>query len=271
MRQPLLLCAAALAARFERLSAETVPINADGGVICVDNDDNCQLWATKGECEANPGFMKASCSASCYACQSASCRDADPSCEAWAFAGECEANEHYMLPNCAFSCRTCFVNQTAQCRRPQGTQPAVVPGTIDATFRELENGPLTPRVLSRAPWLLAFDNFLTSHEADTLIRVAGHNFEESRFLGDDKVAREGLVRNRTSTTSWCNVPSCLDDDTFQAVRQRISDLVQVPWKHSEHLQLLRCEASKSYLEQPHMPLPSAPRAPSCAPHAHPPP
>ena len=37
------------------------------------------------------------------------------------------------------------------------------------------------------------------------------------------------MRNRTSTTSWCNVPSCLQDPNFLAVRGRISELLRVPW------------------------------------------
>ena len=78
--------------------------------------------------------------------------------------------------------------------------------------------------------------------------AAGHNFEKSRFLGDDKVEAQGLLRNRTSTTSWCNVPSCLEDPTFVAVRARIAALVQMPWQHSEHLQLLRYEKGQFYRE-----------------------
>lgn len=153
-----------------------------------------------------------------------------------------------MLDSCAHACRTCFLNQTAACRRPAGTESAGDVGTIDATFERLVAGPRAPRVLSREPWVLAFDDFLTSAEADALVAAAGHNFEQSRFLGDDKVDAEGLVRNRTSTTSWCNVPSCLDDPTFQAVRSRISELVGVPWVNSEHLQLLRYERGQFYRE-----------------------
>ena len=76
------------------------------------------------------------------------------------------------------------------------------------------------------------------------MRASGHNFEASRFLGDDQM--EGRESPRTSTTSWCNVPSCLENPTFRKVRDRISDLVGVPWRHSEHLQLLRYEEGQYY-------------------------
>ena len=153
-----------------------------------------------------------------------------------------------MVIACGHACRTCFINQTAACRRPPGTEPAAVAGTIDATFERLVAGPRAPRVLSREPWVLAFDSFLSEAEADALVAASGHNFERSRFLGDDKVEAEGLVRNRTSTTSWCNVPSCMSDPTLVAVRDRISELVGVPWTNSEHLQLLRYEEGEFYRE-----------------------
>lgn len=56
----------------------------------------------------------------------------------------------------------------------------------------------------------------------------------------------GRENPRTSTTSWCNVPSCLADPTFQKVRARISELVGVPWINSEHLQLLRYQEGQYY-------------------------
>jgi hypothetical protein len=237
--------------RLTLARASSAAVSVDGTATepaCVNSDENCVLWAEKGECKANPAFMRASCRASCYVCQSDGCRDEDGQCEAWAANGECARNEAYMLSACPYACRTCFVNTTATCRRPADTKPAAVAGSIDERFEALVRGPLAPRVLHREPWLLEFDSFLTEEEADHLLAVAGHHFEESRFLGDDKVAAQGLVRNRTSTTSWCNVPSCVDDAGFVTVRQRISDLMGVPWEHSEHLQLLRYEEGQFYRE-----------------------
>ena len=176
------------------------------------------------------------------------CRNDDESCSNWAADGECARNEGYMLEHCAFACRTCFTNQTRECRRPADLVPAAAAGTIDATFERLVSSPRAPRVLSRSPWVLAFDDFLSDAEADALVAAAGHNFEASRFLGDDLVARDGLVRNRTSTTSWCNVPSCLRDPTFLSIRTRISELMGVPWENSEHLQLLRYQEGQFYRE-----------------------
>ena len=37
---------------------------------CVDNDENCQFWATlePSECETNPDFMLSECKKACRAC-----------------------------------------------------------------------------------------------------------------------------------------------------------------------------------------------------------
>jgi len=225
----------------------TVGVDAHGisWAHCVDTDDNCPLWASNGECTANPGFMMASCRASCFGCQSEGCHDVSEQCKLWAGAGECAINEAYMIQSCGFSCRTCFLNASAACRRASTVAPAAVAGTIDETMEALINGPMAARVLHRDPWLLSFENFLTADEADHLVTVAGHDFQQSRFLGDEKA--NGTLP-RTSTTSWCNVPSCMGDTGFQQIRQRISDLVRVPWQNSEHLQLLRYEVGQYYKE-----------------------
>ena len=232
--------------------ANSVVVGASGAAIdldCRDDHDQCDTWAADGECTANAGFMLVSCRKSCYACQSADCHNDDEQCERWAEAGECARNEGYMISGCAHACHICFVNQTAACRRETDATPAARAGTIDANFERLVNGPRESprplaRVLHREPWIVAFDNFLSAAEADELVRVSGQNFEQSRFLGDDKL--DGRENPRTSTTSWCNFPSCLNDPTFQRIRGRISDLVGVPWAHSEHLQLLRYERGQYY-------------------------
>ena len=77
------------------------------------------------------------------------------------------------------ACRICFVNQTAACRRPADAVAAAAPGTLDANFERLASGPAAARVLSREPWVLAFDGFLSSAEADAIVRASGHNFEAS--------------------------------------------------------------------------------------------
>ncbi|KAI8102424.1 hypothetical protein M9435_006025 [Picochlorum sp. BPE23] len=51
------------------------PFHVGGGVKvsskmdCVDTDDNCEEWATIGECDKNPEFMRSACPKSCNQCK----------------------------------------------------------------------------------------------------------------------------------------------------------------------------------------------------------
>jgi hypothetical protein len=37
-------------------------------VLCKDNSDHCEHWASVGECTKNPGFMNVDCRKSCELC-----------------------------------------------------------------------------------------------------------------------------------------------------------------------------------------------------------
>eukprot|EP00965_Chrysotila_dentata_P044225 1469931-Pleurochrysis_carterae.AAC.2 len=109
--------------------------------------------------------------ASCAQCESDACHDEQDECAQWAAAGECTANQHFMLTTCPYSCAVCRVNWKPECKRDSSMAPAATRGTVDAVFREaVERFPLLkPKVLSTQPWILLFDEFLTSDEADILL------------------------------------------------------------------------------------------------------
>lgn len=60
----------------------------------------CPLWAAKGECKKNPGWMLINCKKSCT-------KDSHQSCPAWAKRGECTKNPKWMLVYCKLSCNQC--------------------------------------------------------------------------------------------------------------------------------------------------------------------
>ena len=51
-------------------STEGLTKGAHAGLsgACVDGHDKCAEWAMKGECDANPSYMKVTCAKSCGAC-----------------------------------------------------------------------------------------------------------------------------------------------------------------------------------------------------------
>ncbi|XP_076107382.1 uncharacterized protein LOC143075712 [Mytilus galloprovincialis] len=69
------------------------------GKDCRDKDRKCSYWASIGECDNNPGYMRVSCCKSCN-----SCIDQNPSCRSWAMDGQCYKNRNYMLLKCCQSC-----------------------------------------------------------------------------------------------------------------------------------------------------------------------
>lgn len=233
---------------FGRLESAARRLEAATGLLrdfsgCTDSEVDCARWARQGECQNNPGFMLTGCRASCASCESEACHNKHDSCRAWAEQGECSANTDFMLQTCPFACGVCGVNYKKECRREASMSPAAVPGTVDSVFREaLERYPqFRPRVLHTKPWVLLFENFLSPEEVDVLLEKGGHSFERS-------LAGDGVTPVRTSSTSWCNVRSCLSDPVVQAVRQRISNVTRVPWEYAEHLQLLKYEPGQFYRE-----------------------
>ena len=155
---------------------------------CVDLDEGCAGWAEGGECDANPSFMKAHCNFSCALCTGLAkpksqpqrlpnslqgkCRDLSSNCATWAGDGECENNAPYMRENCPLSCNSC----------PDGeNNPNCVRHNATAAVREGEIGPMFEslltdypqydvRVLSRDPWVVTLENFISQEEADHIRR-----------------------------------------------------------------------------------------------------
>lgn len=41
----------------------------DDDSLCVDKEEQCAYWASRGECSANPGFMHKGCAKSCGTCE----------------------------------------------------------------------------------------------------------------------------------------------------------------------------------------------------------
>lgn len=87
---------------------------------CHDNHNNCQYWASIGECSKNPGYMLHNCKRSCGQCSgSGSCSDNHNTCEYWASVGECSKNPGYMLSQCKKSCGQCSSSGTNPTGRKQ--------------------------------------------------------------------------------------------------------------------------------------------------------
>ncbi|VDO92461.1 unnamed protein product [Soboliphyme baturini] len=89
-----------------------------GGGGCRDSNDTCAFWASMGECEKNPFWMKPNCQRSCNSCNvlvedvdkipsREGCINTHVLCQFWKTLGECESNPDWMREFCALSCDAC--------------------------------------------------------------------------------------------------------------------------------------------------------------------
>ncbi|XP_020615471.1 zinc metalloproteinase nas-28-like [Orbicella faveolata] len=76
---------------------------------CKDFNNKCGYWASIGECNRNPGYMRVYCKKSCRVCPAqGGCTDRNQYCQQWAAMGYCYTNPGYMKPNCKRSCGICY-------------------------------------------------------------------------------------------------------------------------------------------------------------------
>ena len=90
---------------------------------CEDKNANCATWASIGECDTNPNFMKVQCRVTCRLCQSATCRDIGDDCAARAEKQGCYTKPN-MREECAWTCLACDLTQAPACARDAGETPA---------------------------------------------------------------------------------------------------------------------------------------------------
>mmetsp|Transcript_29596 Transcript_29596/g.90796 ORF Transcript_29596/g.90796 Transcript_29596/m.90796 type:complete len:461 (+) Transcript_29596:8-1390(+) len=221
-------------------------------VGCTDLNPSCSAWAMAGECVANPDYMGANCNSSCGACDSevlgganpkpvptVQCKDESDMCSSWATAGECEANSNYMSRSCARSCNTCE-QMNAACARPNSTA-AVRTGEISSMFEYALEAfhQYRPRALSRDPWVLAFDDFISETEAQRLIELCADSFTRS-------MAGDQLSPVRTSHQCWGSSPTFLNDPTVKEITRRVGEITRTPVENSEYFQVVRYEEGQFY-------------------------
>ena len=176
------------------------------------------------------------------------CTDIQTECKIWASEGECKKNSAYMWLNCPKSCKTC---EYAAKRRAITSgeyscenigDDSIEAGGIAARMEAMLNmKEYSPRLLSKDPPVMMLETFIDEDFAASVLRVGGHDFQRSLAGFDD-----GHVPSRTSSTSWCNVPTCEDSAVMERFKNRITTILDCPMLNTEHLQVLRYEVGQFY-------------------------
>jgi len=191
------------------------------------------------------------------------CKNKHELCAFWASIGECEANVAYMKVNCSPSCRSCqMIDFDHRCPpRDPDLEPGLKPYDLDKRFQQIVDNPDFKVTVhsrpdldkgtdtSQPPWVITIDDFLTSDECDTLIKLGGkEGYERSKDVGPRKV--DGSFEpyeneGRTSTNAWCS-NDCAKDQVAVDVYERISKTVQIPTVNYEDFQILRYDVGQFY-------------------------
>jgi prolyl 4-hydroxylase len=143
------------------------------------------------------------------------------------------------------------------------TEPAWQPGDLNRLFTswatEEQFAVYEPVVLSSpdgahgagqsGPWVMTFDNFLTSEEADAMIRggeMVGFERSTNQGAANSIGETEKVVSStRTSSNAWCS-KKCEALPEVQAVTSRIEEVTGVPRTNFEAFQILEYEHNQFY-------------------------
>ncbi len=177
---------------------------------CKDKFDECKDHTD--DCVNNPGFMAINCPKTCDACH---------------------------LQNPKVRCNPHFLNIS--------TEPILSAGAMDTMFSRLEEQ-LRYTVLSRDPWVVQVENFLSEDVVDTLL---GQVIEWERSAESGEILASGsgttvTTPSRSSSTFWCNF-DCQKSAASAQIRSKISEALQIPAIHFEPIQLLRYTPGQFYV------------------------
>jgi len=190
------------------------------------------------------------------------CEDKDIRCRI--FAGEnkykCLIDPEWMIETCPKTCDFCdirdpkirctfdFLNLTDVPSYANGKKGE--PGSLEKMFSSIDErfGDVYDiTILSKSPWIVQFDNFITAKETSGILRSISGPWE----LGG--VARENesgetvrfVSKTRTGENTWCN-KECKNHPATQSVIKKIVDVVGIPYENFESFQILKYGPGQFY-------------------------
>eukprot|EP00929_Paragymnodinium_shiwhaense_P050679 TRINITY_DN25524_c0_g1_i1.p1 TRINITY_DN25524_c0_g1~~TRINITY_DN25524_c0_g1_i1.p1 ORF type:complete len:354 (-),score=10.27 TRINITY_DN25524_c0_g1_i1:659-1720(-) len=155
------------------------------------------------------------------------------SCAKWAAEGQCDANAGFMMLQCRASCGEC---EMKRCLRSANMTNAV--SDLHSLFQRVSSASsYSPRVLSRDPWLVVLDNFISPALADS-VRSATPDGRYARST-DSRYKKDHRTSSSAVGIELWEVPA------IQSLEHVAADLMGIPVDHAD-IQLVRYTTDQYY-------------------------
>uniref|UniRef100_A0A1I7XH76 ShTK domain protein n=1 Tax=Heterorhabditis bacteriophora TaxID=37862 RepID=A0A1I7XH76_HETBA len=150
---------------------------------CVNLNQCCGPWSSRGECESNTAVLRVVCPASCGRCTpkrslADACANRVTLCPLYVMQGKCKSNRDWMAENCRMACNLCKKTRAKSC--PASTKRPKVVGSQAGGSQGGGLGAGAPNIasVSSAPNVGEYDG--TGDDAKT--------YEDSGYQANDSQA-----------------------------------------------------------------------------------
>jgi hypothetical protein len=170
-----------------------------------------------------------------------SCIDRVNQCAEYKRQGKCEKEPGEMSFNCPVTCNFChLMDPKVRCDKARmnvSTTPSVPTGGLNKLFNKIVDNfsnTYDITVLSKDPWVITFDNFLTDEEVAGFLVATNNSIDtwskSVEFTGSDSFgnAHRTETQARTSTSLWCDSDTCTNHPSTRSISRKISELLGMP-------------------------------------------
>ncbi len=164
---------------------------------------------------------------------------------------DCSEHPGFMVLNCPVTCGTCHLRSAAVRCSPSflniSSEPVLKTHEMNSMFSRLSTTDQFT-VISREPWVLQIDNFLSDSLVDELLSQVS-DWERSVESGEIDVTGAGSTitsSTRTSSTFWCN-NDCYKTTPSTEINDKIQFALNMPKIHFEPIQLLKYAVGESFV------------------------
>jgi len=211
--------------------------------LCRNEHEHCSLWASQGECEANPSYMLISCSAACRSCDKIRFDTRCPPRSADEPPGLVKGGLNLMFQRIVDNYNSILPPNAVVTVHSRPESPTPQPDTHGRIHFDIAKN------LKQKPWVITIDNFLTHEECDRLIELGYEaKYERSKDVGGLKA--DGTIESstsdyRTSENAWCS-RDCRKDSTVQDILNKMQRVTGIHPSNYEDFQILKYDQGQFY-------------------------